>query len=258
MRDLGPEGFSEWQAERGRERQKGLREQMGPEAYSNYQRMLALWRWHPEMFASEPKFSSRIADLDIPRTLAVDLDGTILQYDGFKGVGIFGEPIDGARETLSRLKDDGWFIVVDTCRGEVPQIVEHLVIHGIPFDSVNTHPFQPATANPGKPMAEYRIDDTAIHFNGSWNDIYNEIKRRDGVNRHASIRVSQFAYDPKHNVLIDFVDPFGHRTQPTDYRDPVYWGYPEDLRRVRKRRRELDKLRKQEFEDEPVFVGVDE
>jgi len=46
-----------------------------------------------------------------------------------------------------------------------------------------------------------------------------------------------FAYDPQKGILFDFLDPFGHRTQPQDYRDPAYWGVPEELKeRARKRR----------------------
>ncbi len=133
----------------------------------------------PDYAGETTQVAMRTGQLDIPRTLAVDLDGTILEYDGFKGVGVFGSPIDGAREALQRFKEDGWFIVIDTCRGEVPLVIEHLMLFDIPFDSVNQHPFQPSTANPGKPMAEYRIDDTAIHFDGDWVSVYNEVGKRE-------------------------------------------------------------------------------
>jgi len=125
----------------------------------------------------------------VPRTLAIDLDGTILEYDGFKGVDIFGSPIDGARETLQKFKEDGWFIVIDTCRGNVPQVIERLILFDIPFDSVNKHPFQPSTANPGKPIAEYRIDDSAIHFNGDWASVYDEVGRREQMRLLHAMRV---------------------------------------------------------------------
>lgn len=132
----------------------------------------------------------KTGQIDMPRTLAIDLDGTILEYDGFKGVGIFGNPIDGAREALQKFKEDGWFIVIDTCRGEVPQVIEHLTLFDIPFDSVNDHPFQPSTANPGKPMAEYRIDDTAIHFDGDWASVHDEISRRERVRSLRGVKVA--------------------------------------------------------------------
>lgn len=135
----------------------------------------------------------RTGQTDMPRTLAIDLDGTILEYDGFKGVGVFGSPIDGAREALQKFKEDGWFIVIDTCRGEVPQVVEHLALFDIPFDSVNRHPFQPSTANPGKPMAEYRIDDSAIYFDGDWASVYDEIGRRE---RARSLRAMKVVWKP--------------------------------------------------------------
>jgi len=218
---------------------------MGPEAYAAYQQLLALYRWHPEMFPGGPKFGPKAADSKVPKTLAVDLDGTILEYDGYKGVGIFGEPIGGARETLQRFRDDGWYIVIDTCRGEVPLVIEHLMIQEIPFDTVNTNPFQPDTANPGKPMADYRIDDSAICFSGDWLAVYDEISRREKDKEYSpleAIKVTAnsggaFAYDPTRGILLDFTDPFGHRTQPQDYPDPAYWGYPKSLKKKRRKRK---------------------
>jgi bifunctional non-homologous end joining protein LigD len=193
----------------------------------------------PEYEQLNVKSSQLAVKLDMPKTLAVDLDGTILEYDGFKGMGIFGEPKPGAKETLQRFKDDGWYIVVDTCRGEVPQIVEHLTILDIPFDTVNTNPFQPDAANSRKPMADYRVDDSAIFFNDNWEDVYNEIQRREQEKYSplSAIKVtSQFAYDPQRGILFDMVNPFGHRTQPQDYPDPVYWGKPIKFLKKRKKR----------------------
>jgi len=431
-KELGEEGYAEWQAERGKERQLGLREMLGEDAYAAYQRFIALKRWHPklvgdvspedfleQLYTTPPTeygtlFPLEAAGRDAPKTLAVDLDGTILTYDGFKGVDVFGEPIDGAKETLGRFREDGWFLIVDTCRGDVPAVVERLMLLDIPFDAVNTNPFQPDTANPGKPMADFRIDDSAIYFNGDWPAIYEEVRRREqeealqamkvawgppveekaalwcladsltneewlsvlphvdgehadrvvvawkvdqdvcrivqsgdeykvfrnfdfiyrsggylsslelikvaddiekfgsssitsltatedavldlfahlrrrgfrspskwlstsacGVyddgrvikvavdldefkrcNRALSIFATNgtvldllkhvahdgaFAYDPQKGILFDFLDPFGHRTQPQDYRDPAYWGVPEELKERARRRREKER-----------------
>lgn len=431
-KELGEEGYVEWQSERGKERQLGLREMLGEDAYAAYQRFIALKRWHPklvgdvspeefleQLYVTPPTeyaalFPLEAAVRDTPKTLAIDLDGTILTYDGFKGIDVFGEPIDGARETLQRFKDDGWFIVIDTCRGDVPLVVEHLAMYDIPFDTVNVNPFQPDTANPGKPMADFRIDDSAIYFNGDWDEVYVEVERRgrekelfavkiawippvdvevalwdlsdslmdeewssvlpqvDGTivdevvtswttdqNIYRMVRCGSeykvfrnfdviyrsggslspfeqvkvcsditelgtslttpstivrdaisdllarlrnrsfnapsewlgvvggdvsdggriirvevdsekfkqrnpalavfatngtvsdllrhiahngaFAYDPQKGILFDFVDPFGHRTQPQDYRDPVCWGVPEELKERARKRRERQK-----------------
>lgn len=172
---------------------KNPTENTNPNIMNRFVKKSSLPETEAEFFEELVRVSKRIGQLDMPRTLAVDLDGTILEYDGFKGVGVFGNPINGARETLQKFKEDGWFIVIDTCRGEVPLVIEHLMLFDIPFDSVNNHPFQPSTANPGKPIAEYRIDDTSIHFDGDWTSIYNEVGRREQLR---SLRAMRIAWRP--------------------------------------------------------------
>ena len=165
-----------------------------------------------------------------PRTLAIDLDGTIAAYDGFRGVGVFGKPLPGAIDTLRRFKNDGWFIVVDTCRGEVPYIKKYLEMYQIPFDAINEHPFQPSTANPGKPIADYRIDDSAVYFNGDWGAVYEEVQNRERESIYSpltAIKITgQYMYDPEKNLLLDMLNPMQEEGKPTDYPDPVYWGHP--------------------------------
>ena len=192
VKDLGQEGYSAWQSDRGKERQQKLKDELGDDGYSSYQRETALKRWHPDWF---DKDGNRIKDDDgnpiakaaaanIPKTLAVDLDDTILSYEnGWQGPTVFGTPLPGAKETLEKLKAEGWFIMINTCRSEIPLIVQHLTLHDIPFDAVNENPNQPDTINPNKPYADYRIDDTAIHFDGDWKSIYDEIQRRERMKK---------------------------------------------------------------------------
>ena len=57
------------------------------------------------------------------RVLCVDLDGTILKYtDGWQGVSVFGKPVRGVKKFLRRLKKDGWFIIIYTCRKDKDKI----------------------------------------------------------------------------------------------------------------------------------------
>lgn len=39
------------------------------------------------------------------KTICVDFDGVIAQYDGFKGNDIFGDPIDGVQSAMEVLKE---------------------------------------------------------------------------------------------------------------------------------------------------------
>lgn len=93
-----------------------------------------------------------------PRTIAIDLDHTILGESaaGVFTPGEFGEPLEGARETIQAIRKAGWRIMVFTARDkEEPQeIKEYLSSHGIEVDEVVTK----------KPQYSIFIDDRAMRF----------------------------------------------------------------------------------------------
>lgn len=97
--------------------------------------------------------------------MAVDLDGTLLHYDGGFKLNEFGQPIRGIVEQLLELKRRGWVIVIWTCRKDTPELREHLKKHEVPFDYVNDHPWN-GPDNPRKIHADVYLDDKAIRFQG--------------------------------------------------------------------------------------------
>ena len=121
--------------------------------------------------------------MNIVKTIAVDLDGTILEMDWVqwaeKRMGYFGKPKPGAIEALTLLKNMGYKIIVHTCRTNVrmnPQyslgtlwiMIENVLnYHKIPFDEV--------WVETGKPIADYYIDDRGIKFE-NWEQVLKEIK----------------------------------------------------------------------------------
>jgi len=113
------------------------------------------------------------------QTVAVDLDGTILEYDGWRGEGHFGEVRDGAREALAALRNRGWKIIVWTTRGDVQAIKDQLDGSGIEYDSINTNSDQPAGAS-AKVVADLYVDDRAIDGRSPWPDILAEVEQRGG------------------------------------------------------------------------------
>jgi hypothetical protein len=98
-----------------------------------------------------------------PRTIAVDFDGVIADYDGWRGPGVLGEPRGDVVEALRRLRGEGWKIVVHTTRG-ADEVEEFLARHGIPHDEIN-HNSDYQTKGV-KPVADVYWDDRAVCYSG--------------------------------------------------------------------------------------------
>lgn len=101
--------------------------------------------------------------------LAVDFDGTLVNEDGQGSYHV----IPGAREALERFRQNGYHIVIHTCRigiamaegrvkREVEVIKETLTFFAIPFDEIYMAP---------KMVADLYIDDRAIAFAGDWQKV---------------------------------------------------------------------------------------
>ena len=75
-----------------------------------------------------------------PKILALDLDGTALNYNGEFTPGEFGEALRGMVEELEKLKAAGWKIVIWSCRPDSPEMRAHLDAQGIPYDYINEFP----------------------------------------------------------------------------------------------------------------------
>lgn len=104
-------------------------------------------------------------DLTRPKILALDLDGTVLNYNGSFEPGEFGEAIRGMIEELEKLRTAGWKIVIWSCRSDSPEMREHLKQQGIPFDYINEHPWN-GPDNPRKIHADVYLDERNVPFSG--------------------------------------------------------------------------------------------
>ena len=118
-------------------------------------------------------------DHDIPNIVCCDFDGTLVDYKyGFATKNKIGRPIIEIVGLLDKLKLEGWFIIIFTCR--LPEQIEPwLKDNNIPYDSININPWQDSTKqNIGKPFSSVYIDDRAINpFDGDVVDkgLYNKI-----------------------------------------------------------------------------------
>ncbi len=97
------------------------------------------------------------------RTIAVDFDGVIADYDGYKGPGVLGAPRPDVRQAMLALRVEGWKIVIHTTRG-VDEITPYLAEHGIPYDEINSNSDY-RTEGP-KPVADVYWDDRAVRYSG--------------------------------------------------------------------------------------------
>ena len=106
--------------------------------------------------------------------LAIDADGTLLEYSGWKGEAHYGAPNEGMKELLDQLKEAGWTIVIWTTRGSKGALQNHLTKHNIPFDHINKNPGGPPSSSP-KIFADVYLDDRAIRFEGKTEGLFDKI-----------------------------------------------------------------------------------
>jgi ion channel len=97
-------------------------------------------------------------------TIAVDFDGVIADYDGWKGTSDFGPPRRDVIEILKVLRSEGWRIMVYSCRAS-EEIRPYLKENSIPFDDINQNPSSPSRG--AKPVATVYWDDRACCYSGN-------------------------------------------------------------------------------------------
>lgn len=112
--------------------------------------------------------------------ICVDLDGTICETkkadQNYEDV----LPLPGAVETLQKLKQKGYYIIIHTARnmrtydGNLGKVIKHQSVttvnwlekHNIPYDELLF----------GKPHVHAFIDDKGIKFSGNWEDVVKQLQ----------------------------------------------------------------------------------
>jgi adenylylsulfate kinase len=94
------------------------------------------------------------------KTICIDFDGVVAQYDGWKGVDVFGELMPHTKEALHELSLWGHRLVLYTTRLKTPALEEYLKKNKISyaFDAINDNSHNPPETS-FKPIAEVYIDD---------------------------------------------------------------------------------------------------
>ncbi len=98
-------------------------------------------------------------------TVAVDLDGVLARYDGWRGIDHIGDPLPGAVEFTRRLSAFAEVLVWTTrCSPEANPPYDAGELVGIVMDWLNRHGFcwHRIWAGHGKPIAAAYVDDRAV------------------------------------------------------------------------------------------------
>lgn len=112
-----------------------------------------------------------------PKTVAIDLDGTLAEYDGWQGEEHFGKVRSGAKQALLGFKAKGYRIIIHTVRGNTKLIRKWLEDNDLPFDYINENPDQPPGSS-DKLLADVYIDDKAVEALSPWKEISEDVNRR--------------------------------------------------------------------------------
>jgi len=98
-----------------------------------------------------------------PKVVAIDLDGTILKYNG--DYTRFGQPLPGMIDVMHAVKAAGWIVVIWTCRQDTPELRAHLKKHEVPYDYINENPHEPPDTS-RKLHADVYLDDKGLRVTG--------------------------------------------------------------------------------------------
>lgn len=110
------------------------------------------------------------------KIIAVDFDYTLNDQNNKPPDKRLGPPFPGAKEALQAFREAGYDICIHSCRGSdgpraVKVMADWLEFFSIPFDSI--------WDQPGKPVADFYIDDLAVRFEGNWTEIRKKVL--DGI-----------------------------------------------------------------------------
>lgn len=98
------------------------------------------------------------------RIAVIDFDGTIVEH-GYPDI---GDPLPNAFEVLKELQDNGWKLILWTCREDekrayLQEAVDFCKENGVEFDAVNEtilqHEFRSEDSPKRKPYGHVHIDD---------------------------------------------------------------------------------------------------
>jgi hypothetical protein len=153
--------------------------------------------------------------------ICVDFDGTLHSGNWPE----IGAPVSDAVSVMNRLKADGHYLIIWTCREGTAQaqMVEWLTEKGIPFDSINAHAcgmVELYGCDSRKVYAHLYIDDKQVGGLPKWDEIYKYVCKIEAAYKMLSLGKYAELTGINEGVLTGSI----RSRQISDARQ-VYWHY---------------------------------
>lgn len=91
------------------------------------------------------------------KVVAIDFDGVIAKYDGWKGESVVGEPLKGIKNFLLALSNDNAFIVIHTARSK-KVVSDYMAYNNLTYNQITNEKLKDVSVF---------IDDRAYGFHPS-------------------------------------------------------------------------------------------
>ncbi len=107
--------------------------------------------------------------------IAIDFDGTIAEYDDWKGAGVVGKPIPGAVEFVRKVHELGFNVAIFSTRAASEEGKNAIIqwIHENKLGDIIS-----GVTHEKSGMFELIVDDRGITFAGDYRSVLKEIIRR--------------------------------------------------------------------------------
>lgn len=102
-----------------------------------------------------------------PKTVAIDFDGVLADYHGWKDEDTLDPPMPGVREFVQRVWEAGYQVVIHTTR-KPDRVYQWLADYGFPIE---------IGVSNRKPKAMVYIDDRGFRFTGDWEAAFQAIEQ---------------------------------------------------------------------------------
>jgi len=100
-------------------------------------------------------------------TIALDFDGVLNQYSGYRGKAFFGKPRRGVKAFLHSLAEAEINVIVFTTRKDFASLERWFAKYSLP---------QPRKITNEKPLAQAYVDDRAVRFTGNYTKLSQDLK----------------------------------------------------------------------------------